>query len=122
MNTKDIREKELRDRFERSWNGKFFPPNKNRPGIYTWRDPEPEEIEIFVMNFFLSELSTALDKQRGEVIEKVREMIEKEMAHTSPCEHQTPRTETASDYNCADIHIGRQEMGSDLLSSLNSLE
>lgn len=36
------------EEWEKEWNRRFFPANKNRPGFYTWNNPEPEEIEKFI--------------------------------------------------------------------------
>ena len=62
------------------------------------------------------------EDMRRELIEKIEEELEKN--DKAPCKepHSAPRGETANDYDCRDIHIGRAEALYDLLSLIKPKE
>jgi hypothetical protein len=68
---------------------------------------------------FLDFISTHFTANR--VIEAEIEKLEKQNKNV-PCleQHKEPRSITANDYDCSDIHIGRAEAFSDLKNTLTN--
>ena len=72
------------------------------------------------INWLRTALTEAKEQGRVGALESMKEEVKKEMNKNSCLpKHREPRTADGNEYDCSDIHIGREEMGSDLLSTLN---
>lgn len=59
------------------------------------------------------------DKEiRKEIIATIEDLLAKKQKH--PCQYQTPRGETANNYDCSDVHIGHEEFARDLIEALTN--
>ena len=54
--------------------------------------------------------------------ERTRKIIEKVSEEGECSDHRRPRDITANEYNCSDIHVGRDEFKADLLAALYDTE